>query len=111
VKQLTETFRKELVQRITRNLSDIQILRLVESQPTWGYMIKKQIEVRFGLKLGHGALYPLLRAMENKGLVTRKIQRQKGRTRLVYTITETGKEYVETYKRILKEQVEGTDIR
>jgi DNA-binding PadR family transcriptional regulator len=111
VKQLTEIFRKELVQRIVRNLSDIQILRLVEVQPMWGYMIKKQVEARFGLKIGHGALYPLLTAMEKKGFVARESQRQRGRTRLVYTITERGKEYIETYKRILKEQIEGNDIR
>jgi PadR family transcriptional regulator PadR len=111
VKQLTETLRKELVQRIIRNLSDIQILRLVERQPMWGYMIKKQVEARFGLKLRHGALYPLLKTMKKRGFVTSVSQRQGGRTRLVYTITEKGKEYVETYKGILKEQIEGADIK
>jgi len=108
---LTETLKKQIVQRMIRNLSDIQILRLVENQPMWGYMIKKQVESRFGLKLGHGALYPLLKTIEKKGLVTRESQRQKGRTRLVYMITEKGKQYIETYKEILKEQIEGTDVK
>jgi DNA-binding PadR family transcriptional regulator len=49
--------------------------------------------------------------MEKKGFVTRESQRQGGRIRLVYTITEKGKEYIETYKGILKEQIEGADIR
>jgi DNA-binding PadR family transcriptional regulator len=66
---MAERFRKELVQRITRNLLDIQILRLIQSQPMWGYMIKKQAEARFGVRLRHGALYPLLNAME-KNIMT-----------------------------------------
>ncbi|MGA9388599.1 MAG: PadR family transcriptional regulator [Candidatus Bathyarchaeia archaeon] len=108
---MTENLKKELVQRIVRNLSDVQILRLVESQPMWGYMIKKQVEARFGLKLRHGALYPLLKAIKKKGFVTSETQRQGGRTRLVYTITGKGKEYLEAYKEILKGQIEGADIR
>jgi PadR family transcriptional regulator PadR len=111
VNQMTEALKKEIVQRMIRNLSDIQILRLVESQPMWGYMIKKQFEARFGLKLGHGALYPLLKAIEKRGFVTCESQRQGGRTRLVYTITEKGKEYVETYKGILKDQIEDADVK
>jgi DNA-binding PadR family transcriptional regulator len=108
---LTETLRKEIVQRMIRNLTDIQILRLIESQPMWGYMIKKQVETHFDVKLRHGALYPLLRALRDKGLVISESQRRGGRKRLVYTITETGKEYINTYKRILREQIEGADIK
>jgi len=107
---LTEDYGKEIVQRITRNLLDIQILRLIRIQPMWGYKIKKQAETRFGVKLRHGALYPLLNTLEKKGFLTSQRQQQKGRTRKVYTITKKGREYTETYESVLKEQLECKDI-
>jgi PadR family transcriptional regulator PadR len=110
-KKLAETFRKEIVQRMTRNLLDIQMLRLIQTQPMWGYKIKKQVETKFGVKLRHGALYPLLNALEKKGFLTSEKQRHGGRTRKVYTITRKGKQYLETYNSILREQLEGPDIK
>lgn len=107
---MVETFRKEIVRRMTKNLPDIQILRLIQTQPMWGYKIKKQVEAIFGVKLRHGALYPLLNALEQKGFLTSEKQRHGGRTRRVYTITRKGKQYIEAYNSTLKEQLEGLDI-
>ncbi|MDI6805641.1 MAG: helix-turn-helix transcriptional regulator, partial [Candidatus Bathyarchaeia archaeon] len=73
---MTEKYRKEIVQRITRNLLDIQILRLLNTQPMWGYKIKKQIEATTGVKLRHGALYPLLNTLEQKGFLKSQKQQQ-----------------------------------
>ena len=39
--KLAETFIKEIVRRVTKNLLDIQMLRLIQTQPMWGYKIKK----------------------------------------------------------------------
>ncbi len=108
---MAETFKKELVQRITRNLLDVQILRLIGTQPMWGYRIKKQVEANFDVKLRHGALYPLLNALEQNGFLTSQKQQQGGRTRKVYSITKKGKLYVETYNIVLNEQIEGKDIQ
>ena len=102
---MTENFQKEIVQRITKNLLDIQILKLINTEPMWGYKIKKEVETRFGVKLRHGALYPLLNSLEKKGFLTSQKQQQGGRTRKVYTITKKGKKYIETYHNILKEQI------
>jgi len=110
VKQLTETFRKELVQRIVRNLLDIQILRLIKTEPMWGYKIKKQAEAKFDVKLRHGALYPLLKSLEEKGFVTSQKQQQKGRTRKTYTITQKGEQYLKTYRNVLREQMKNSDV-
>jgi DNA-binding PadR family transcriptional regulator len=111
VKKLAENLRKEIVQRITRNLLDIQLLRLIQTQPMWGYKIKKEVETKFDVILRHGALYPLLNALEEKGFLTSQKQQQGGRTRKVYTITKKGKEYIETYAGVLKEQIERKDIK
>jgi DNA-binding PadR family transcriptional regulator len=110
-KKLAETFKKEIVQRITRNLLDIQILRLIQTQPMWGYMIKKRVETQFGIRLRHGALYPLLNALERKDFLTSQKQQQGGRTRKVYTLTQKGADYIEAYAAILKEQIENKNIK
>jgi len=107
---MAETYRKELVQRIIKNLLDIQLLRMVQAQPLWGYMIKKKVETNFQIKLRHGALYPMLNSLERKGFLTSQKQTRGGRVRKVYTITKDGEEYIQSYYGILKEQLEGKDL-
>ncbi|MEM3731625.1 MAG: PadR family transcriptional regulator [Candidatus Bathyarchaeia archaeon] len=104
---MTQDLKKQIVQRIIKNLLDIQILKLINTQPMWGYKIKKQIENQYGIKIRHGALYPLLNELERKGLLKSQQQRQNGRTRKTYTITEKGKTYIEAYDSILKEQIQN----
>ena len=107
---MAETYRKEIVQRITKNLLDIQLLRLVQAQPLWGYRIKKKVETDFQIKLRHSALYPMLNSLERKGFLTSQRQQQGGRARKVYTITKDGKEYLQSYYDIIKEQIENGEI-
>lgn len=77
----------------------------------WGRKIKKQVAEKFDVKLRHGALYPLLKSLEEKGFITSRKQQQKGRTRKTYTITQKGKEYIDAYASILKEQIQKQDIK
>lgn len=102
---MEENLKKEIVQHITKNLLNIQILHLINKEPTWGYKIKKQIENASGLKIRHGALYPLLKKLENKDLIKSQKQQQGKRTKKVYALTEKGKKYLETYHKIIKEQI------
>jgi PadR family transcriptional regulator PadR len=108
---MAETYRREIVQRITKNLLDIQILRLIQAQPLWGYRIKKKVETDFHVKLRHGALYPTLNFLERKGFLTSQKQHQGGRVRKVYTITKSGEEYLQSYYTIIKEYIEGKDLK
>lgn len=55
-------------------------------------------------------LYPLLGTLEREGFVTSQKHQQEGRTRKIYTITEKGEQYVDTYHKILKEQIDGKDL-
>jgi DNA-binding PadR family transcriptional regulator len=102
---MSESYTKEIVQHIIRNLLDIQLLRIVQAQPTWGYKIKKHVEADFNIKLRHGALYPTLNALEQKGFLESTIERKGSRARKVYTVTENGKIYLQTYYTILKGQL------
>jgi len=104
---MSETYKKEIVQHIIRNLLDIQLLRIIQAQSTWGYKIKKQVETDFNIKLRHGALYPTLNNLEKKGLLESKKQQKDGRQRKVYTITENGKIYLQTYYSILQGQLDS----
>ena len=101
---MAETYKKEIVQHIIRNLLDIQLLRIIQAQPTWGYKIKKQVETDFNIKLRHGALYPTLNSLEENGFVESKKQQKDGRSRKVYTITADGTLYLQTYYSILQGQ-------
>jgi PadR family transcriptional regulator PadR len=107
---MVEIYKKEIVQRITKNLLDIQLLRLIKAQPMWGYKIKKKVETEFHIKLRHGALYPMLNSLERKGFLTSQKQQQGGRARKVYTVTKNGKEYLQSYYSVLKEQIKGNDL-
>jgi PadR family transcriptional regulator PadR len=104
---MAETHQKEIVQRIIKNMLDIQLLRMVQAQPLWGYKIKKKMETDFHIKLRHSALYPTLNLLEQKGFLTSQKQTKGGRARKVYTITKKGKEYLQSYYAVLKEQIEA----
>jgi len=102
---MTEDYKKEIVRRLTKNLLDIQLLRLVEAEPMWGYKIKKTVENDLGIKLRHGALYPMLNYLEKEGFFTSQRQPQSGRARKVYSITEKGKQFLSAYYAVLKGQM------
>ena len=102
---MSETYRKEIVQHIIRSFLHIQLLRIIQANPTWGYHIKKQVDAEFNVKLRHGALYPALNLLEQKGLVSSSNQLVGRRLRKVYTITENGKTYLQTYYNIVKAEI------
>ena len=108
---MTENYQIELVQRIIKNLLDIQLLRMVQAQPLWGYKIKKKVEENFNVKLRHGALYPMLNQLEQQGFLTSQRQTKGGRARKVYTITKEGKEYLQSYYNIIKDQIKNEDLK
>jgi PadR family transcriptional regulator, regulatory protein PadR len=103
---MSEAYKKEITNRLTKTFLDIQLLRLVATEPMWGYKLKKTVETSFGVKLRHGALYPMLNYLEKEGFLTCQKQQQNGRARKVYTVTAKGKEYLEAYYNLLKEQMQ-----
>jgi len=108
---LTEDPKKQIVQRINRNFLDILILRLIQAEPMWGYSIIKKTEKLFGIKLRHGALYPLLNTLETEGYARSEKITKRGRVRKVYEITPKGIELVDAYYDFLKEQLEKMDLK
>ncbi|PVX26735.1 MAG: hypothetical protein CW691_00500 [Candidatus Bathyarchaeum sp.] len=107
---MTEDPKKQIVQRITRNFLDILVLRLIQAEPMWGYRIIKKTQKLFGIKLRHGALYPLLNTLESEGYARSEQITKAGRVRKVYSITTKGKQLVDAYYSFLKEQLGKMDI-
>lgn len=89
---------------------DVQLLRIVQNKPLWGYKIKKNMETFFGLKIRHSVLYPTLNALEKNGFLNSQKQTKSGRARKVYTLTEKGKKYIESYYAVLQNQISNNDI-
>jgi PadR family transcriptional regulator PadR len=108
---LTVDPKKRIVQRITRNFLDILVLRLIQAEPMWGYKIIKKTRRLFGIKLRHGALYPLLNSLEAEGYARSKKTTKEGRVRKVYHITPKGTQLIKAYNQFLKEQLKGLDIK
>jgi len=108
--RLTENLEEGFVQRIVRNFLDIQILRLIQTEPMWGYTILKRIETKYGIKIRHGALYPLLNSLEAKGFIKSKKEVKKGRIRKIYEITPKGNQLIKSYYNVIKQQLETADL-
>ena len=108
---MTEDPKKQLVQRITKNFLDILLLRLIQTEPMWGYKIIKKTKTLFDIKLRHGALYPLLNTLEADGYIQSTKTTKGGRVRKIYTITQKGTQLVEAYHELLKQQLKGLDLK
>jgi PadR family transcriptional regulator PadR len=102
---VSESFKKEIVQRMFRNFLDVMVLRLVRGEPMWGYRIIKHAKEEYGVTLRHGALYPLLSSLEKKGLLRSRKEAQGGRVRKVYEITSKGIQLIDAYDEALHNQL------
>lgn len=102
---MTHGFKREIVRHIFRNLLDIMVLKLVQADPMWGYKMIKIVEEKYGIKLRHGALYPLLNNLERRGFLRSRKETKRGRVRKVYEITSKGIQLVDAYNEFLREQI------
>lgn len=103
---LSRSFKTGIVQRIFRNFLDVMVLKLVQAEPMWGYKIIKHVEEQYGIKLRHGALYPLLNNLEKKGFLRSRKEAEGGRVRKIYEITSRGIQLVDAYNEFLRNQLE-----
>jgi DNA-binding PadR family transcriptional regulator len=72
---------------------EILILRRLSGGPCHGYELRKRVEETTGVRLHNNSLYPALKRFEEAGAVTQTKQTVDGRpARLVYTLTDTGRE-------------------
>jgi DNA-binding PadR family transcriptional regulator len=72
------------------NLTKFYALLLLSEAPRHGYELITELEGRTGKKPSAGQIYPLLRALKKKGLVTCKTVTVGDKERKVYTLTREG---------------------
>jgi PadR family transcriptional regulator PadR len=76
---------------------ELLILRLLASREMYGYELVSEIarSTHQVIELGEGCVYPILHAMEHKGLLACRRQVKDGRNRLYYRLTRKGRSRLE----------------
>ncbi len=101
---------RELKERFARSFMDVLALRLLEREGMWGYRLASRIEETYGVRVGPSVIYPLLRDLEERGLVEGREERIGGRRRRIYEVTERGREFLEEYMELLRRQLDSSDL-
>lgn len=100
----------EVRRRFARDFLGMLVLTIVRIRPMWGYKIIGEIERDFGVKVGYGTMYPLLRWLEKGGFIRSKLESRNKRKRKVYEITAKGIELIKSYNEFLREQLERSEV-
>lgn len=81
---------------------DCVMLGMLSHESLTGYEIKKRIDasLRYFWGASYGSIYPALDDLVANGLATADNGSDGGRNRVVYTITESGHEYLRTWLRM-----------
>ena len=82
------------------NATEFAILGLLAEGPRSGYDIKRDVEERLShfWSQSYGHIYPMLRRLDERGLVAMSVERQDGRPdRKVYSITVDGRRALEDW--------------
>ncbi|MCC5871237.1 MAG: helix-turn-helix transcriptional regulator [Gammaproteobacteria bacterium] len=71
---------------------ELLVLRLLAEREMYGYEIVRAIRLasRDAIVLAEGVVYPLLHAMEAKGILTAKERKVEGRNRVYYRLSAKG---------------------
>lgn len=77
-----------LVMELRRGALTLAVL-LALREPHYGYSLRKKFAAR-GLEIDEGTLYPLLRRLEEQGLLSSHWQQEEGRKRRFYQIGDGG---------------------
>lgn len=78
---------------------DCVILGLLSHESMTGYEIKRRIDttLKFFWGASYGSIYPTLNSLLNDEMVTKYETKENGRNKVIYTITEKGREYLKTW--------------
>lgn len=78
---------------------DCVILGLISHEGLTGYEIKKRIDttLKYFWSASYGSIYPALADLVRRGLATKREDTENKRNKLVYTITEDGRNYLKQW--------------
>jgi len=93
-----------LVNKITKEMLWIYILRLLQERPHYGYEIKQLIQKRFGFSPATVSGYAIIYRLIKDGLI--EVQQTSDSPRKYYAITEKGSEAMLEAKKFLTHTVD-----
>lgn len=74
------------------NLTRFFTLSILSENPSHGYKIMDELEKRLGKRPSPGQIYPLLKKLKKKELISQEIEKSGDRKRKVYSLTKDGRE-------------------
>lgn len=87
--------------QLRRGLLEVSVLAAIKDGESYGYQIVKDIKPY--IAISESTLYPILRRLEEAGMLTVRSAEHNGRLRKYYHITEKGLERIETFAEEWKE--------
>ena len=85
---------QNLISELRRGTLVLSVLSQLREQ-AYGYALKERLAER-GVDIDQGTLYPLLRRLEEQGLLQSEWSLQESRPRRYYQLNETGQDVLET---------------
>lgn len=78
---------------------DYVILGLLSHEELTGYEIKKRMDttLKYFWSASYGSIYPALGDLVNRGLATKREDTENKRNKLIYTITDDGRNYLKEW--------------
>ena len=89
--------------QLKRGLLDVCVLAAIKEEDGYGYQIIKDIQPN--VEIAESTLYPILRRMENAGLLTVRTAEHSGRLRKYYHITQAGLDRLEAFRQEWQEMM------
>ncbi|QIE27023.1 Transcriptional regulator PadR-like family protein (plasmid) [Caballeronia sp. SBC1] len=94
--------------QLKKGALDLCVLALLARGESYGYEIASTLASAVGM--GEGTIYPLMRRMQNDGLVaTRLVESSSGPSRKYYRLTPMGQDALEAHRRDWRAFVAAVD--
>lgn len=82
--------KNKILQKLYHGFVQLHILHHTKKEPVYGSWMIEELK-RHGYGIGPGTVYPLLKEMEQKGLLIKDNQIVNGKVRKYYSITPLGR--------------------
>ena len=86
-----------MVFQLGSSLLDACVLAVLDREDTYGYSLTQK--VKEVIDISESTLYPVLRRLQKDGMLTTYDQPYLGRNRRYYSISDSGRERLELYKK------------
>jgi len=94
--------RKEIRGKLTNDLLELMILKVLEEQPMCSYKIMEKISETYGVRLKPSSIYSLLNASEKRSYLAGQWSMESGKPMRVYQLTSQGKRLLQLTERSLE---------